>query len=339
MIPKNHEYIKILKNTLESMDIEIQLLKPFHYSSLINIGKMFWFRLKDFTIIHVHWLYVFPFSVVMKAFIYFCGFFGVRVIWEMHNIVPHNFNSNDAKNSKWFYEHANGIIFHSANDISRSKEMLGTDKDKKHIIIPHGNFNQSYENKISQKEARKTLQIQDDKKVILCFGFIRENRGYEYLIEATDNLLDTVVLIAGKVFEKKIYQKLLDVSRRRENVKVFGKWIPEDEVQIYFNACDIVVLPYSHITTSGVVPLAYSFSRPVITTDIGGMKDIVNEKTGILIPAKDAGALRKAIEELFSLDFKEMGKHSYEFAEKELNWALNGRKIRDFYESMLTLGN
>ena len=335
MIPKNHEYIKRLKINLESLNIAVKILKPFHYSTFTNIVKLLLFRLKGYKIIHVHWLYVFPFSFVMRWFCYFCNATGIKIIWEMHNIIPHHLYKNAARDSKWFYEKVDGIILHSKNDIARSRDLLGTDENKMHIIIPHGNFIESYENKISKKDARIKLRIPDDKKVILCFGFIRENRGYEYLIEATNNMLDTIVIIAGKVLEKKVYEKLLNITEGRPDLKIFGKWIPDDEIQIYFNACDIVVLPYVNITTSGVIPLAYTFSRPVITTEIGGLKDIVNEKTGILIPPENVGELKKAIGKMLSMNYEGMGRYAYEYAKKEFSWEINAKNIKSFYELML----
>lgn len=253
----------------------------------------------------------------------------------MHNILPHNYRENDIRNSNWFYKKSDAIIFHSKSDVFRSQEMLRTNNKKVHIVIPHGNFNESYENRISKKEARGILDIPDNKKAILCFGFIRKNRGYEYLIEATKNMKDAVVVIAGKILEKDIYEKLINYEKEVTNIKVFAKWIPNDEIQIYFNACDIVVLPYTHITTSGVIPLAYAFSKPVVTTDIGGIKDVVNDNTGILVPPKDANVLREAINKIFGMDLDAMGRYANEYAKKEFSWESNAQKIKELYESVL----
>jgi glycosyltransferase involved in cell wall biosynthesis len=336
MIPKNHEYINRLKRSLEAVDVKVEILKPFHYSSLMNLLKMIYFRLRGHKIIHVHWLYIFPFGMGMRFFHIFCKSFGIRVIWEMHNIIPHHCTKHDRNNAKWFYEKVDAIIFHCEDDVGRSKEMLKTSMDKAHIVIPHGSFNESYENRISKDDARKLLHIPENKKVILCFGFIRKNRGYEFLIEAAKDMHDTIILIAGKVLEKDVYRMLLNYERKVSNLRLFAKWIPDEEIQWYFNACDIVVLPYTEITTSGVIPLAYAFSRPVITSDIGGMRYVVNANTGILVRPRDISALRKAIEELLSMDFEVMGRYAREYARKEFSWESNARKIKELYDSILT---
>jgi glycosyltransferase involved in cell wall biosynthesis len=333
-IPRNHEYVRRLKQHLEKAGVSVVLLKPFHYSSFTNLLKILFFRLKGYRIIHVHWLYIFPLGSVMKGFYYFCKGLGIKVIWEMHNILPHGYVENDKNNCQWFYEKADAIIFHSGDDIQRAKALFSTDTDKIHTIIPHGNFNGSYENTISKKEARRHLSIPDDDRALLCFGFIRKNRGYEYLIEAVKDMKNTIVVIAGKPEDKDVCKKLLVYEKRLPQLRLFAKWIPDEEIQYYFNASDIVVLPYTDITTSGVIPLAYAFSRPVITTNIGGLKDVVNDDTGIIVPTKDAEALRNAIEHIFSRDLLAMGKCAYEYSRKEFSWESNAQKIKELYELM-----
>lgn len=336
MIPKNHEYIRKLKKYFEDVGINVVILKPFHYSTFSNIAKLIFFRTKGFNIIHVHWLYIFPFNFVMKWFYFFCKLLNIKIIWEMHNIVAHSNKPRDYKASKWFYEHVDGIIFHSNYDIKRAKELLNVNKNKPHIVIPHGNFNDSYPNNISKEKARQLLKIPNDKKVILCFGFIRKNRGYEYLLEATRDIQDIEVIIAGKVQDKDVYNLLKKEERKRNNLHIYGKWIADDEIQIYFNACDIVVIPYTNITTSGIIPLAYAFKRPVITTEIGSLKEVVLQGvTGLLIPPKDVTALKNAIKNIFNMNLIEMGNKAFEYAERELSWENNALKIKKLYNEVM----
>lgn len=335
-IPRNHEYVRRLKGHLEKRGVSVVLLKPFHYSSFTNLLRIIFFRLKGYRIIHVHWLYIFPFGFVMRGFYYFCKGLGIKVVWEMHNILPHGYGENDKKNCRWFYEKSDAIIFHSEHDIQRAKDLLKTDTDKIHTIVPHGNFDGSYENTVSKKEARRRLNLPDNARILLCFGFIRRNRGYEYLIEAAKDMKNTIVVIAGKSEDKDVCKKLLTYEKKLLHLRVFVKWIPDEEIQYYFNACDVVVLPYTDITTSGVIPLAYAFSKPVITTNIGSLKEVVKDDTGIVVPAKDVGALRNAIENIFNRDLLAMGKSAYEYSVNEFSWEPNAKKIIELYEVVTT---
>lgn len=335
MVPRNHEYIRLLKVHLELHGIKIRLLKPFHYSAPLNFLKIIYSRLMGYRIVHVHWLYIFPLGIMMKGFVLFCKVLGIRIIWELHNILPHDKRKSDLLHSKWFYENVDHVIFHSKEDIQRVKDIYSTHVVHDEDVIPHGNFNGSYPNSISKLKARELLEIPTCHRMILCFGFIRRNRGYEYLVEAVRDMKETTVLVAGTVLEKEVYRQLLLWQEQLPNLRVEGKWIADEDLQLYFNASDIVVLPYTDITTSGVIPLAYSFSRPVVSTRIGGIVDVVNEQTGILVPPRDSGSLKRAIEKLFESDYVEMGRLANEYSEKTLGWDPIALKMRKIYEKVL----
>jgi len=334
MIPKNHVYITRLKKNLEDVGFGVVILKPFHYSTFINLFKIIKYRLQGFKAIHVHWMYIFPAPFVMKGFYYMCRVMGIKIIWEMHNIEPHKCSERKRSNSRWFYERVAAVIFHSKSDVARSRKILGTSVKKMHIVIPLGNFNDIYKNTISRDEARKRLKIPVGKRVILCFGFLRKNRGYEYLIKATEKMKDTLVVVAGGVQDNGVLKMLGEYEKKTPNLRLYCRYIPDDEVQVFFNACDIVVLPYTDITTSGVIPLSYAFARPVVSSEIGGIKEVVTEKTGVLAPKCDADALKKAIERLFNADYEAMGREAQTFAEREFNWQANAKKIKDLYEAL-----
>jgi glycosyltransferase involved in cell wall biosynthesis len=334
MIPKNHEYIKRLKLNLERQGINVQILKPFHYSTLTNVMKLLWFRPKGNSIIHVHWLYIFPCSLVMKGFVFFCRLLQIKIVWEMHNILPHQQNKRSVADSRWFYEHADAVIFHCRDDQERAAQIYHTQIRKPNIIVPHGNFNESYPNTISKEEARNILGLPENGRVILCFGFIRRNRGYEYLIEATRQMECLTLIIAGSILETDVYHELRAYEKQLTHLRVFGKWIPDEELQVFFNASDMVVLPYVNITTSGVIPLAYSFSRPVISTLIGGICEVVPPEVGILVPCRDVQALRAAIDEMYRRDYQAMGRFARDFAADHFNWATIANEIKQLYQTL-----
>jgi glycosyltransferase involved in cell wall biosynthesis len=118
------------------------------------------------------------------------------------------------------------------------------------------------------------------------------------------------------------------------HLRVFGKWIPDEELQVFFNASDMVVLPYVNITTSGVIPLAYSFSRPVISTLIGGICEVVPPEVGILVPCRDVQALRAAIDEMYRRDYQAMGRFARDFAADHFNWATIANEIKQLYQTL-----
>ncbi len=144
-----------------------------------------------------------------------------------------------------------------------------------------------------------------------------------------------MVIVAGNLQDMETYEKLKVLAKNSGNLRLIVKWIPDDELQVYFNAADIVVLPYTQIYTSGVIPLAYAFKRAVITSDVGPMREVVNERTGILVPPKDSQALRMAIEALFEKNYLAMGEYAHSYAESMFDWDRNAREVIGLYEEIL----
>jgi glycosyltransferase involved in cell wall biosynthesis len=76
--------------------------------------------------------------------------------------------------------------------------------------------------------------------------------------------------------------------------------VPNEELGLYFSAADVVVLPYVDSTQSAVIQLAYGFEKPVITTDVGGLAEVVKDgETGLIVPSRDSAALAEAIVRYF----------------------------------------
>ena len=335
MLPHNHEYIFRLKEELEKEGVKIALLKPFHYSTLANFLKVFFLKFKGYRIIHVHWLYVFPFFWLMKLFVKFSKKLGYKIVWTVHNILPHERRKGDIEMVRWFYKNADYKFIHYKINLENLKKILNVEPENIEVIY-HPIFD-AYPNEISKEEARKKLGIPVNKKILLCFGMIRKYKGMELFADAMEKLgNDYIGIIAGKRKSKEVATYLKKKEKELENLIVVDKFIPDENVQIYFNACDVVVLPYTSITTSGVVSLAYSFAKPVITTNVGGLPEIViNGKTGFLVEPNNTDALVKAIKEIFNMDYEKMGKEAYKMAKERYTWKRLAEQTIKVYEKVL----
>ncbi len=62
------------------------------------------------------------------------------------------------------------------------------------------------------------------------------------------------------------YLKLIEQCGVQDCIEVIDGYTPDNEVEKYFAACDLVVLPYESATQSGIVQIAYGFDKPVIVT-------------------------------------------------------------------------
>ena len=91
------------------------------------------------------------------------------------------------------------------------------------------------------------------------------------------------------------YKKILNEDRRRY-VQWYNKFIPDQEVSSFFSLSDYVVLPYKKASQSGIIPMAYQFNRPVICSDVLGLKELINEDTGFIFKNENVNDLKEIIE-------------------------------------------
>ena len=171
----------------------------------------------------------------------------------------------------------------------------------------HPTYNAFKIENLSKEEARKRLHIESEKKVLLFFGFIREYKGLKYLIQAMPEIVNKIenaeLLVVGDFSneeDKKSYMELIKQCGVDKHVKVYDGYIPDKEVEKFFAACDLVVLPYISATQSGIVQIAYGFEKPVVVTDVGGLPDVVTDgKTGYVVEAKNSKVLSEIVKKYF----------------------------------------
>ena len=83
-------------------------------------------------------------------------------------------------------------------------------------------------------------------------------------------------------------------------VKVVDAYTPDREVEKYFAAADLVVLPYTSATQSGIVQIAYGFSKPVIVTEVGGLPDVVDDgKSGYVVKPESPEEIVRAVRSFY----------------------------------------
>jgi glycosyltransferase involved in cell wall biosynthesis len=156
---------------------------------------------------------------------------------------------------------------------------------------------------------------------LLFFGRFRPYKGIETLLEADRLVSDAVddyrLTIAG--------EGRLDVSEAElgDHVTVINEYVPNETVCELFSRCRAVVLPYTEASQSGIVPIAYSFRKPVITTTVGGLPEVVTDgSTGLAVEPEDPNALADACVELLEDEMAavEMGDGGYEFKNEHMSW-------------------
>jgi len=112
---------------------------------------------------------------------------------------------------------------------------------------------------------------------------------------------DLLLLIVGEGWEdEEQYKKKIEELAIEAHVRRINQYIPNEEIGLYFSATDLVVIPYSSATGSGILQLAFGCGKPVVATQVGGLADdVVHGETGYLAPPDSPGDLAAAIIKYF----------------------------------------
>jgi len=190
------------------------------------------------------------------------------------------------------------FLVHSKQD---EADLLSICPDALYTRTVLPTFNSFHFEDLSKENARERINLSQDTRVLLFFGFVREYKGLKYLIQALPDIVkhlsDVKLLIVGDFSEDKAdYIQLIEDNQMSNYIDIYDGYIPDKEVEKFFVASDLVVLPYVTATQSAVVQTAYSFDRPVIATNVGGLPEVViHDKTGYLVEPKNSKELSQYI--------------------------------------------
>lgn len=256
-----------------------------------------------------------------------------RILFVCHNVFPHERFPLDRFLTKTVLKQGNCCIVQSKTD---AEDLVSIISDAVYEQAVHPTYNVFKNKDMSKEEARSLLQIKQEEKVLLFFGFIREYKGLKYLIQAMPEIVrqlkEVKLLIVGDFADEEQKSNYVDLIKQcnvQEIIEIYDGYIPDKEVEKFFAACDLVVLPYTSATQSGIVQIAFGFEKAVVVTNVGGLPDVVEDgKTGYVVEAKEPEALARAIVRFFKENRIEqflcnIQKQAYRFSWDRLVEAIN----------------
>ncbi|MBS1642250.1 MAG: glycosyltransferase [Bacteroidetes bacterium] len=224
-----------------------------------------------------------------------------KVIAITDNVIPHEKRFGDKPFTKYFLKTVDACVTMSEKVLKDLRTF--TQKPAQQITHPlYDNFGEA----IPKQKAKKYLDINANENIILFFGFIRNYKGLDILLEAMALLKsknsNIKLLIAGEFYEdRKPYDDLIEKFNLKNQLILKTDFIADSEVKYYLSAADFVIQPYRNATQSGVTPLAYHFEKPMLVTNVGGLPSLVPNKKVGLIAEPNATAIANKILELYEL--------------------------------------
>lgn len=242
---------------------------------------------------HTFWA---PAWLVLGGLVRLCGRASTVII--CHNVLPHEQHPWDRFLVRFVLKMAHRVIVQST---SEREALLGLVPQANARVVPHPLYDMFARGEMSREAARQRLGIAPEASVLLFFGFVRDYKGLDVLIEALPAVRkvfpDVLLVIAGEFWQdRRNYEQRIEALGLKDHILIVDRYIPNEEVEIYFKAADLVTLPYTTATQSGVLQLALGFGIPVVSTRVGGLSEAVEEGKGvILVDPRNSVALADAI--------------------------------------------
>jgi D-inositol-3-phosphate glycosyltransferase len=240
---------------------------------------------------------------------------GKKVALTAHNVNQRRRDANDSLLNRLTLRMQYHLTDHIFVHTQKMKDELLQDfgvKGQAVTVIRHPINNAFPDTELTPAEAKRRLGLSGSEKAILFFGRIRPYKGLEYLLSAFQLLAarhaDYRLLIAGepkKGSEDYLHEIRQRVAREFDPGRIIlqVKFIPDEEMELYLKAGDVLVLPYKEIFQSGVLFLSYTFGLPVVATDVGSFREeIIEGQTGFLCKSVDAFDLARTLEKYFESD-------------------------------------
>lgn len=329
---RTNPYQKLFYGSLgQNFDVRIKGYKPERFlKEVLEDNREY------FAYIHLHWLHALM-DVTREdgaddllSKLKHAKKLGYKIIYTAHNIISHDseFLARERRFRKKIAAYYDHVLVHGELAKQRVIDEIGVDERKIHVM-PHGTYQGYYPNHVTREVARHKLGIGQDKFVFLFFGNIKWYKGIDALLEAYKKIRtkrsDVLLLMAGRIFDKESESKIHAHANADPSILINQGFIDDGEVQNYFNAADLVMLPYKRILTSGAALLSIAFERPIIAPRSGVLPELIEDgKQGYLFDGyDDMLALMERGVEQHRKDAKAwVGSFNFSDLNAELRWPL-----------------
>lgn len=225
-----------------------------------------------------------------------------QILFLIHNVFPHEPRLFDRWMTYQVLKRGHGFIVLTKGEKERLLELCPL-AETSIKISPLPIFDMFINQQIPKLEALQRLGLPQGLPILLFFGIVRPYKGINYLLESLAILkgrgIEVYTLIVGEWWMKK--KPSLQFIKRRglsRCIQIEDRYVPNEEVGLYFSAADLFIAPYIRGTQSGAAKIAMSFGLPMILTDriAEGIQD-VDKHVLYVVPSSDATALARVIEE------------------------------------------
>jgi glycosyltransferase involved in cell wall biosynthesis len=227
-----------------------------------------------------------------------------RIVLQCHNV--------GEKEHAWWKEalsarilgSADALVVHAGTEEAEARRRLG--RGAPPIVRTFLPIHELGRGKVEREEARRNLGFGAEEKLALFFGHVRPFKGLDLALRAWKSVRSGAKLVVAGEFwwnDEETYRRIAREEGVETRVRFEPRFIPDDEIALWFGAADVVLAPYRTEAQSGVVLTAFHFGRPVIASTVGGIPEIVSDgRNGLLVPPESPAAIADAVDAFFEGD-------------------------------------
>lgn len=253
-----------------------------------------------------------------------------KVICIADNIIPHERKFYDTAFTKFFIRQMDAFVVMSDSVL---KDLAQFNRNTLRASNPHPLFD-NFGAAVSKAEACEKLHLDPAKKYFLFFGFVRDYKGLDLLIDAFADirLQNYELIIAGEYYtDEQKYREQIAISGLKNRVHQFNHFIADEDVKYYFCAADLVVQPYKHATQSGVTQIAYHFEIPMLVTNVGGLSEMVPDGKAGYVTEPDVRSIANALVDFSVTDKRNFFIENIKEEKKRFGWDRMVQTITQLY--------
>jgi glycosyltransferase involved in cell wall biosynthesis len=275
-------------------------------SSINMLALLARFSVSKPDIVHVQWIPMvkkLPFEI---WFLRIVKQLKIKLVYTVHNVLPHDTGKRFAPVFERIYQKMDALICHTQEAKSRLIGEFAIDPERVRLI-PHGPlFHDSARRSVEASRAQ--LSLPEDATMVLWQGIIEPYKGLDFLLEAWSKIdaprLNARLFLAG-TGESRLLETIKEqVSRLglQKSVRLDFRFIPDEELSVYYQASDILVFPYREVTTSGALMTAMAFKKAIVATNLPAFQEVLRDgESAVFVNHGDvdgfASALRTLIRE------------------------------------------
>ena len=294
----------------------INSVNPFNW---INVARKINAENPDYVIIR-YWL---PFMAPCLGTIARLLNKKIKILAITDNVIPHEKRIGDTLLTRYFLKSCDAFLSLSASVLDDLSKFTNTNYKK---FIPHPIYN-VFGDKITKAKALENLGLNSEDKHLLFFGFVRKYKGLDLMLKAMGDsrikAMGIKLIIAGEFYDDKTeYTDLISDLGIAKNIIMKSDFIPANKVKDYFCAADMITQTYRTATQSGVTQIAYSFDRPMLVTDVGGLAEIVPHNKVGYVTSQNPTEIADAIIDFYTNNKEEYFSDNTSMEKKRYSWEL-----------------